>query len=244
LKINCKIGRVGCMALAQLLFVNTSLQNFTLQLDELSMDPVESVDDEDGVEGSSQRGSDGNVGQDSCPRAHPTEEEQASADPIIMLPNALESNQTMEYFSLCGKARMSKAGHLAFATLLRHNMTLLQCEVDMEGSATLPEEVLGEARMFLRLNQLGRKELLQGDRTSDQEVVNDDESGEDAYLEKWIMALWSVRHDMDALFYLLSVNPTLCATASTGRQSAGTQSVRRRTYSRLTHLQFKYYFLS
>ncbi|CAB9526261.1 expressed unknown protein [Seminavis robusta] len=244
LKIAChQIGRVGCTALAQMLFVNTSLQNLTWQLEELVRLSISTTitTDQQQLENEQADQPDDNTTE---PAAPPELEE----DPILLVASALERNQTLQYFSLCGNATISRAGQEAFCNLLEHNMTLLHCEVDMHNnSVTLPEELVAQARLFLWLNELGRKQLLQGDVDNANQpqlpldFVQDDQDV-DPFVEKWIMALWNVRHNVDGIYHLLSMNPTLCELAAAyGTRSSCTSSHRRPTYSGLTHFQFKHF---
>ena len=204
LKITCELGRTGCTALAQLLFVNTtSLNNFTLQLSDLTDKvPVPELED--------------TLNNDDNQQQHPQN------DAIYEVAQALESNHSLQYFSLSGHATISKASVEAFATLLRANTTLLHCEIDLPNAPSLSDDLQQEAELMLKLNELGRKQLLQ----------------EQASRHQWVMTLWEVRRNLDGLYYILSRNPTLCDLPEewNGRD----KNKRRPTYSGLSHLQFKY----
>ena len=215
LKITCELGRLGCIALSQLLFVNTSLTNLTLQMDELIMDDVslENINDDNRI--------DALKSQD--------------RDPSLLIAQALETNQCLQYFCLSGYAKITKKSQEAFATLLRQNMTLLNCELDLQNCGQLSDDLQQEVNMFLNLNELGRKELLQGINGNSN---NDhDHQHQESSPQKWVHVLWEVRHDLSALYYLLSLNPMLC-DQSGPRIVEGRESVP--TYSGLSHLQYKY----
>lgn len=222
LQFSCELGRVGCTAIGQLLAVNTSLTNLTLQLNELKMN------DNLVIETQRPQGNDRNSSQ--------PDSTSSRKDPSLRIALALETNNCLQYFCLSGYAKISRHSRESFAVLLRENMTLLNCELDLQNSPRLPDNLHQEANMFLKLNELGRKKLLQGCCSNDDHnplLLQDDSSP-----QKWVQVLWEVRHDLDALFYLLSLNPTLCDNTDGPRIAEKRGSVP--TYSDLSHLQYKY----
>lgn len=216
LKITCELGRLGCTALSQLLFVNTSLTNLTLQMDEITLDAI------------SLESANGDNKRDDALKPQ-------DRDPSLLIAQALKTNQCLQYFCLSGYAKISKQSQEAFATLLRQNMTLLNCELDLQNCERLSSDLQQEVNMFLKLNELGRKELLQGGNVNSNN--NNHCRHRDSSPQKWVHVLWEVRHDLAALYYLLSLNPMLC-DQSGPRIVEGRESVP--TYSGLSHLQYKY----
>jgi len=215
LAVTCELGRVGCTAVSQLLFINTSLTNLTLQLNDVPMYDDPTVIEEIAVE-------DYNV--------------EKSRDPTLLIAKALETNQTLQYFCLKGYAQISRKSREAFATLLRHNMTLISCELDLQRSPSPSDDLQREADMFLKLNELGRKELLEGPDIGDDNCI--ERHLEESSPQKWLRTLWEVRHDLDALYYLMSLNPTLCDLSGAPRVPEKRRSVP--TYNAQSHLQLEY----
>lgn len=176
----------GCFALGQMLHRNASLENVTLQLNGVVRIPAHTT------------------GDNTYDNNHKKKDQD---DPILCIAQGLEQNQSIEYFSLCGYATISPSSQEAFATLLRKNTTLVHCSVESENSTTsLPEDLQILSEMYLKLNECGRKELLSDGTTTD----------DAAPPPKWIDALWKMRHNLNALFYLLSMNPTLCSLQLAG----------------------------
>ena len=88
----------------------------------------------------------------------------------------------------------------AFADAIQYNYVLESLEL-MNGSIHLPA-----IHFYLRMNALGRKELLE-QIDSVEEAINDCTN---KTKEKWMEVLISQRKDISSLFYLLSMNPLLC----------------------------------
>jgi len=225
LTIMCELGRVGCTALAQLLFVNKSLNNFTLRLNDLYMDsPTNTNDGEEGT-----RAADNST---------------SNKDPSILIAQALETNQTLQYFCLHGNARISHETQHKFATILRHNTTLLNCEVDLAHCSRLPEDLQLELNMFLELNELGRKELFLGSSDNTHNTIagqNDNQEQRqhhESTPQRWVDVIWHVRHNLDSIFYLLSMNPALCDLSGAPLFPQARQQ--RPNFSGLSHLQIQY----
>ena len=63
-------------------------------------------------------------------------------------------------------------------------------------------------RFYLRMNAMGRRELLMEQKDNNHDDGNNHAIG--ASKDKWVEALIAHRNDASALFYLLSVNPLLC----------------------------------
>jgi len=143
------------------------------------------------------------------------------------LAQILQSNTTLEYVDLklddgdssvhVAKALIDNHGSLrhlfihgnitpisqqSFAEAMEFNYVLESMEL-MNGSA----EYLPAIRFYLRMNAIGRRELLMG--PTDRSIGNTNAIG--ASKSKWVEALITHRKDSSALFYLLSVNPLLCA---------------------------------
>jgi hypothetical protein len=102
---------------------------------------------------------------------------------------ALVHNTTLRHFFVHGN--LTSTSQQAFACAIQHNYYLKSLEL-MNGSVHL-----AAIRFYLRMNSLGRAQLLL-------EGTNNNNHN------KWVDKLVSQRDNVSALFYLLSMNPLLC----------------------------------
>lgn len=221
LELTCtRLGRLGCTALAQLLFVNTTIDNVTIQLQELVFDDKNDNDhadhenDEDGddtdIDNNNKDKKDNNNNNNNKQTKNKDEDlEGTDIDPTIPIAEALRHNQTLQYFVLYGPppTRGSSISHMgptlslspasqhAFVNMLRTtNFTLQQCDLPFDD-----DDLQQELDLFLKLNHAGRKHLLSPDGN--------------ATINEWVNVLRELRYDLDAVFYLIMTNPSLCAHA-------------------------------
>jgi hypothetical protein len=127
-----------------------------------------------------------------------TDNNNKKEDPTLLIAQGLEQNQSIEYFTLFGPAKISSTTQEAFVALLRQNTSLVHCSIDLEHCGRLSDKLQAESELYLKLNEVGRKQLF-----------------DSAPPQQWIDTLWKLRHNLDGLYYLISVNPTLCSLAGT-----------------------------
>jgi hypothetical protein len=109
-------------------------------------------------------------------------------DQAIALADALKENSTLRGLHLCLRDGLSSKRKIAesFAELMEDNYVLQTMSGFYGGD---------QVEFYLRLNQNGRRNLLQNSNSSK---------------KQWLDALCSQSDDVSALFYLLSRNPSLC----------------------------------
>lgn len=117
----------------------------------------------------------------------------------IALAHALEANSAIKQFSLYGTTgKMTHNALKAYADMVKINYSLEELEFQDD------EESLPEIVMYLQLNTEGRSQLLQSTTTS-----RDD----------WIRMIMQLQDNLDCVFYLLSLNPTVVESMATARIS-------------------------
>jgi hypothetical protein len=110
---------------------------------------------------------------------------------LIQVAEALDENTSLKHFELRGNfGPLSQSVKDAFERMLEENYMLRSLKV-YSGS-----ENIQEFRMYLRLNRVGRSNLL--DPKSRVSRVD------------WVNAIHQVSDNLDCIFYCLSVNPFLC----------------------------------
>ena len=117
------------------------------------------------------------------------------------LARALTSNSVVKQFSLYGTAgSMIRKTQEAYAKMLETNYTLEELEFQDEDESLQPQ-----MEMYLKLNACGRGQLLQSTTTN-----RDD----------WISALLRIHDELNCVFYLLSLNPTILPASSLAEERA------------------------
>ena len=111
-------------------------------------------------------------------------------------------NGSLRHLFVHGK--ITPVSQKAFAEAIQFNYVLESLEL-MNGSIHLPA-----IRFYLRMNALGRRELLEQMDSGNEAHTNTSNDTK----AKWMEALISQRKDIAALFYLLSMNPLLCYTTT------------------------------
>ena len=107
------------------------------------------------------------------------------------LARALTSNSVVKQFSLYGTTgSMKRKTQEAYAKMLETNYTLEELEFQDEDESLQPQ-----MEMYLKLNACGRGQLLLQSTATNR--------------EDWISALLRIHDELDCIFYLLSLNPTI-----------------------------------
>lgn len=108
----------------------------------------------------------------------------------IRIAQALKANRGMKRFSLFGNSgNMTTKTQLAYLELLTQNYNLEELEFQEEDECIQPQ-----MEMFLKLNTFGRGRLLQSDTAS---------------REHWCAVIIALHDDLDCVFHLISLNPTI-----------------------------------
>jgi hypothetical protein len=118
-------------------------------------------------------------------------------DPLLQaIASALKVNTTLTELCLTCESSVSPSnkGKDAILDMLLHNYALKNFR-SLEDDA----ELNAQTDFYLKLNRIGRGNLLQ--------------RAEDGSKQQWVDMLIQQKDDLDCLFYFLSANPSLCATA-------------------------------
>jgi len=153
------------------------------------------VDDTDGTSDDSEVDSNNGGGDD-------------AEDYHAHMARALQVNQSLQHFVLHGR-KLTMGSQKAFVEMMRKNCTLERISL-----VELEDDIQAEMDMFTRLNRCGRKRLLQQLNNETPERRLD-----------WIDTMSLVSNELDCLFYLLSIKPSLCElpTPSGSHSAASTR---------------------
>ncbi|CAB9524605.1 expressed unknown protein [Seminavis robusta] len=180
LQVTCRLEEPGCLALAQCLRQNASLEILSIH-NTYSNIHIESTNIDIDI---TKSGTSGDTEDDS---------DETTVDDDHYLPIALtlqQSNRTLQELTMHG-TRLCKSSQDAFVNTLKDNYSLMK--VSLLG---LIDSLQKKIEMYCRLNRAGRRNLM--------------ETGRAAPRQRWVETLTQVAGDLDCLFYLLSTKPSLC----------------------------------